>query len=66
VFQNKVFWKIFKSRRDEVSEQFRKPQNKGLHDLYKLPSIARIVKCKRLQWNGCVARMEKERMYTGF
>jgi hypothetical protein len=44
VFENRVLRRIFRSKRDEVTVEWRKLHNKELHDLYSLPSIIRIIK----------------------
>jgi hypothetical protein len=57
VFENRVLRKIFGSKRDEVTEEWRKLHNEQLHDLYSSPSIIRIIKSRRMIWKGHVARM---------
>ena len=34
---------------------------KGLHNLYHLPDIFRVIKSRRIRWAGLVARMEEGR-----
>jgi hypothetical protein len=58
VFENRVLRKIFGPKRDEVTGEWRKLHNKELHDLYSSPSIIRIIKSRRMRWEGHVARME--------
>jgi hypothetical protein len=58
VFENRVLRRIFG---DEVKGEWRKLHIKGLHDLYSLPSIIRIIKTRRMRWAGHVARMEEQR-----
>jgi hypothetical protein len=57
VFENRVLRRIFGPKRDEVTEEWRKLHNEGLHDLYSSPSIIRIIKVRRMRWAGHVARM---------
>jgi hypothetical protein len=65
VFENKVLRRIFGSRRDEVTGEWRKLHNEELHDLYCSPSIIRIMKSKRMRWAGHVALMgEKRNAYS--
>jgi hypothetical protein len=52
VFENKVLRRIFGPRRDEVIGGWRKPLNEELHNLYSLPSIIRMVKSRRMRWQG--------------
>jgi hypothetical protein len=47
VFKNEVPRKIFVPRKDEASELFMVLQNKA-YNLYRSPSIVRIVKCRRM------------------
>ena len=61
VFENKVLRKIFGARKDKVSGEYRKLHNHELEELYKSPSIVRIIKSRRLRWAGHVARMGEER-----
>jgi hypothetical protein len=64
VFENSVLRRIFGPKSDEVTGEWRKLHNKELHDLYSSPSIIRIIKSKRMRWEGHVARMgEKMNAY---
>jgi len=56
VFENRVLRRIFGSKRDEVTGEWRKLHNE-LSDLYSLPNIVRVVKSRRMRWAGHVARM---------
>ena len=56
VFENRVLRRIFGSKRDEVTGEWRKLRNE-LSDLYSLPNIVRVVKSRRMRWAGHVARM---------
>jgi hypothetical protein len=49
VFENRVLWRIFGPKRDEVTEEWRKLHNEELRDLYSLPSIIRIIKLRRMR-----------------
>jgi hypothetical protein len=57
VFENRVLRRIFGPKRDEVTGECRRLHNKELHDLYSSPSIIRIIKSRRMRWEGHVARM---------
>jgi hypothetical protein len=64
VFENRVLRRIFGTKRDEVTGEWRKLHNKELHDLYSSPSIIRIIKSRMMRWAGHVARMgEKRKVY---
>jgi hypothetical protein len=61
VFENKVLRRVFGSKRDEATGEWRKLHIDELNDLYSLPIIARVVKSRRMRWVGHVARMGEER-----
>jgi hypothetical protein len=52
-----VLRRIFGSKSDEVAGERRKLHNEELSDLYSLPNIVRVVKSRRMRWEGHVARM---------
>ena len=61
VFENRVLRRVFVSKRDEVTGEWRKLHNEELRDLYSLPNIVRVVKSRRMRWAGHVARMGEGR-----
>ncbi|KAJ4444011.1 hypothetical protein ANN_05800 [Periplaneta americana] len=61
VFENKVLRKIFGTKRDEVTGEWRKLHNTELHALYSSPDIIRNIKSRRLRWAGHAARMDESR-----
>ncbi|KAJ4451580.1 hypothetical protein ANN_03049 [Periplaneta americana] len=61
VFENKVLRKIFGTKRDEDTGEWRKLQNPELHAFYSSPDIIRNIKSRRLRWAGHVARMGESR-----
>jgi len=61
VFENRVLRRVFGSKRDEVTGEWRKLHNEELSDRYSLPSIVRVVKSRRMRWTGHVARLGQGR-----
>ena len=59
VFENRVLWKVFGPKRDEVTGKWRKLHNEELNDLYS--NIVRVVKSRRMRWGGHVVRMGEDR-----
>jgi hypothetical protein len=57
VFENKMLWRMFGPKRDEVTREWRKLHNEELQDMYSSPSIVREIKSKRNIGVGHVARM---------
>jgi hypothetical protein len=47
-----VLRKIFGSKRDEVTGEWRKLHNEELHDLYFSPTIVLVIKSRRMKWAG--------------
>jgi hypothetical protein len=56
VFENRVLRRVFGTKRDEVTGEWRK-LHVEVGDLYSLPNIVRVVKSRRMRWAGHVARM---------
>ena len=61
MFENRVLRRVFGSKRDKVTGEWRKLHNEELRDLYSLPNIVRVVKSSRMRWAGHVARMGEGR-----
>jgi len=57
VFENRVMGRVFGTKRDEVTVEWRKLHN----DLYSLPNIVQVVKSRRMRWAGHVACMGEGR-----
>jgi hypothetical protein len=63
MFENRVLRRIFGPKMDEVTGEWRNLDKKELHDLYSSPSIIRIIKSRRIRWEGHVARMGEKKVY---
>jgi PAS domain-containing protein len=61
VFENRILRRIFGSKRDEVTGEWRKLHNEELHDLYSSPTIVTVIKSRSMRWVGHVARIGEER-----
>jgi hypothetical protein len=61
VFENRVLWRIFGPKRDEVKGQWRNLYNGELYNLYSSPDIIRQTKKSRIRWAVHVARMGEGR-----
>ena len=44
-------------RRDEGNKEWRKLHNEELNDMYCSPNISRVIKSRRMRWEGHVARI---------
>ena len=49
VFKNRVLRRVYGSRRDEVTGEWRKLHNEEMRDLYSLLHIVRVVKSRRMR-----------------
>jgi hypothetical protein len=61
VFEDRVLRRIFGQKRDEVTGEWGSSHNEELRNVYSSPSINRIIKSRRMRWEGHVARMGEKR-----
>ena len=66
VFENRVLRRVFGSKTNEVTGEWRKLHNEELNDLYCSQNIVRVIKWRRMRWAGHVARMCVGEAYKGF
>jgi hypothetical protein len=60
VYENRVLRRTFGPRKEEDGS-WRKLHNDELHFLCSSPNIFRVIKSRRMGWEGHVARMREER-----
>jgi len=48
MLENRVLWRLFGPKRDEVTGEWRKLHNAELNDLYPSPSIVRVIKLRSI------------------
>jgi hypothetical protein len=60
VFEKRVLRRIFGSKRDEVTGEWRKVHIEGFNDVYS-PSNVLVIKWRRMRWAGHVALMGESR-----
>jgi hypothetical protein len=56
-----VLRRIFRFKREEVAGGWRRLHNEDLHNFYASPSIIRVIKSRKVDWTGYVARMGEMR-----
>jgi hypothetical protein len=62
VFENRVLRRIFGPKRDDVIGEWRKLHNEELNDLFPSSSIVRLIKMRKMRWEGVhVKRMGERR-----
>jgi hypothetical protein len=67
VFENRVLRKIFGSKRDEGTGEWRRLHNEELYDLYSSPNVIRVRKSRIMRWAWHVARTgERKVCIPGF
>jgi len=65
VFKNRVLRRIFGSKKEEVTGEWRKLHNEALNDQYSSPNIFQVIKLRRMSWVGRVACMGARRGVYG-
>jgi len=60
VFENRMLWRLFGPKCDEVTGEWRKLHNEELNDLYCSPNVVGVIKSK-MRWVEHVARIGERR-----
>jgi hypothetical protein len=55
VFESSVLRRIFGAKREEVAGGWRRLHNEELHNLYASQNIVRVIKSRKMRWEGYVA-----------
>jgi hypothetical protein len=56
---------MLETKRDDVIGVWRKLHNEELHNLYSSPSKIRMMKSRRMRWEGHIARLGRRGMHVG-
>ena len=65
VLENRVMRRMFGLKRNKVTGEWRKLHNEELNDIYCSPNIVRVIKSRRMKWEGHVASMGERRGVFG-
>ena len=65
VFEDRVPWRIFGPKRDEVTSEWRKLEREEFNDLYCSPNI-QVIKLRKMGWVRQVECMGRGEVYSGF
>jgi hypothetical protein len=66
VFENRVLRRIFGSKKDKVTGEWRKLYNEELNDCTPRLIFFRMIKSRKMRWAWHIAHMRRGELYTGF
>jgi hypothetical protein len=66
VFETRLLRRIFGTRRNEVTGEWRKLYNEEFNALFSSPNIGWVIKLRRMRWAGHVTYRGRGEAYTGF
>jgi len=55
VFENRVLRRTIRPKGDEVTREWRNLHNEKLNDVYSSQNVIRMIKSRRMKWEGHVA-----------
>jgi len=61
VSENRVLRRTLGPKKEEVAGGWRRLHNVDLHNLYASPNITRVIKSRKMRWEGHVARVVEMR-----
>jgi hypothetical protein len=61
MFENRVLRRIFGTKKEEVTREWRKLHHEERNDVYSSTNIVRLTKSRRMRWTGHVALMGESR-----
>jgi hypothetical protein len=61
LLENRVLRRMYGPKRDEVTGEWRRLDNKELNDLYSSPNIIQVIKSRRMRWARHVACIGEKR-----
>jgi hypothetical protein len=65
-FNIRLLRKIYESKWDEVTGEYRRLHKEKLYALYSFPNIILVVTSRRMRWAGHMARMGDRKLLTDF
>ena len=57
MFESRVLRRIFGSKRDDLTGEWRKLHNEELNNIYCSHNIVQVIKSRKMKWAGHIARM---------
>jgi hypothetical protein len=66
VLENRVFRKIFGTKRKEVTVGWRKMYTEEMDNLYSSPDVIRMINSRRMRWMWHMAQIEDMTTHTEF
>jgi hypothetical protein len=63
--ENRLLRWIFGAEKDEITWEWRRLHKEELNDLYCLPNIIWVIRSRRMEWTGHMARMGDRRDVYG-